>query len=478
MNTASQNELWSIDRLKPYANNARTHSREQIAQIAASIEEFGMVGAVVVRDGVLAKGHGTTEAVRSIYARGERVYPAPGRLDGAEPYPDGTIPVLDVSGWSDERFRAYVLADSKLALNAGWDETLLAAELADLRGAGFDLDVIGFSADELADLLDVDVEQDDGPQADDDAVPDEPVRPVSRRGDVWILGRHRLKCGDSTVLADVEDAVGGVGVECMWTDPPYNVAYEGKAGSIKNDDMEDGAFRQFLLDAFTCAFAVLKPGGAAYVAHADTEGYNFRGAFRDAGFKLSGCLIWRKNSLVLGRSDYQWQHEPILYGWKEGAAHRWYGERNKTTISEFEGQAFEQIGDRAWQIRIGEQTLIVEGDGVTVRDARPTVLTEEKPKKNGEHPTMKPVALIERYLLNSTKTGDVVLDLFGGSGSTLIACEKLGRAARLVELDEKFADVIVRRWQEYTGKEAALEDTGETFAQLQEARVGLNGGGE
>ena len=186
---------------------------------------------------------------------------------------------------------------------------------------------------------------------------------------------------------------------------------------------------------------------------------------------MSGCLIWRKNSLVLGRSDYQWQHEPILYGWKEGAAHRWYGERNKTTIQDFDGQEFQQIGESAWQIRIGEQTLLVEGEGVTVREARPTVRTEEKPKRNAEHPTMKPVALIEYYLLNSTKPGDIVLDLFGGAGSTLIACEKLGRAARLVELDEKFVDVIVRRWQDFTGKAAKLEATGATFGAIAADRL-------
>ena len=458
MNLAQRIELWPYDRLRPYERNARTHSTEQVAKIAASIAEFGFTNPILVDsdDGIIA-GHG--------------------RLMAAKELGLAEVPVIVLDHLTDAQRRAYILADNRLAELAGWDDSLLLAELQDLQADGFDIGLTGFSDDDLAGLLAT--ADDDGAagQTGEDDVPTENVVTTSRRGDVWVLGRHRLKCGDSTLLSDVEDAVGGAAVECMWTDPPYNVAYQGKAGSIKNDDMSDSAFRLFLHDAFVCAFAVLKPGGAAYVAHADTEGYNFRGAFRDAGFKLSGCLIWRKNSLVLGRSDYQWQHEPILYGWKEGAAHRWYGDRNKTTIAQFEGQTFEQIGESAWQIRIGEQTLIVEGDGLTVRDARPTVVTEEKPKRNGEHPTMKPVALIERYLLNSTKPGDVVLDLFGGSGSsTMIACEKLGRAARLVELDEKFADVIVRRWQDYTGKAATLAGTGQTFDDVVAGRAANDNG--
>ena len=202
------------------------------------------------------------------------------------------------------------------------------------------------------------------------------------------------------------------------------------------------------------------------MAHADTEGLNFRSAFKSAGFKLSGCLIWRKNSLVLGRSDYQWQHEPILYGWKEGAAHRWYGERNKTTIATVPGSPFAQNPDGSWQITVGETTLVVSGTNIEVHQEYPTVITEEKPKRNAEHPTMKPVALVERFLRNSTRMGDLVLDLFGGSGSTLIACEKTARINCSMELDPKFADVIVRRWQEYTGKQATLEGDGRTFDEV------------
>lgn len=451
---ASRIEQWPVDRLQPYERNARTHDAAQVTKIASSITEFGFTNPILVdsADGIIA-GHG--------------------RLMAAKELGLAEVPVIVLDHLTDAQRRAYILADNRLALDAGWDNDMLAAELEALQADGFDLGLTGFNDDELADLLD-DSGDEDGGSGDEDDVPDTPSRPTSRRGDVWVLGKHRLICGDSTCLTDIERLAAGELIECLWTDPQYNVAYEGTAGSIKNDDMEDGAFRQFLQDAFVCAFAVMKPGGAAYVAHADTEGYNFRGAFRDAGFKLSGCLIWRKNSLVLGRSDYQWQHEPILYGWKEGAAHRWYGERNKTTMVEFDGGLFDQIGENQYQITIGEQTLIVEGENLTVREARPSVITEEKPKRNAEHPTMKPVPLIERFLLNSTKRGDTVMDLFGGSGSTLIACEKLGRIARLCELDEKFVDVIVRRWQDFTGKAATLEATGQSFADVAEGRLPAN----
>ena len=442
MNLAQRIELWPLERLVPYARNARTHSPDQVAKIAASIAEFGFNNPILVdsADGIIA-GHGRLMAATKL-----------GLAD---------VPVIVLDHLSDAQRRAYVLADNKLAELAGWDRDMLATELAELEGEGFNLDLIGFSEDELHDLFtEVEVS---APVGSEDDVPDTPVVPTTVRGDVWLLGRHKLVCGDSTSPADVEKVAEVGSIECMWTDPPYNVAYKGAAGSIQNDDMEDGAFRQFLRDAFMCAFIVMKPGGAAYVAHADTEGLNFRAAFIEAGFKLSSCVIWRKNALVLGRSDYQWQHEPILYGWKEGAAHRWYGARNKTTIMEFGGGLFDQIGDNAWQIRIGEHTLLVEGKDLQVSEPRSSVVTEEKPKRSPEHPTMKPVPLIERFLVNSTRPGDTVLDLFGGSGSTLIACEKTGRLARLVELDEKFCDVIVRRWQEYTGREAVLEATGQTF---------------
>lgn len=445
--TPQKIENCQIKKLTCYENNARTHSKDQIGQIINSIKEFGFTNPILVdKNYEIIAGHGRYYAACEL---------------GME-----SVPVIMLSHLTDIQKKAYVIADNKLALNAGWNDELLAKELNALIGDDFDVSLLGFNDDELIELLGGG-DQSDSPGADEDDAPDIELKTTTRLGDVWLMDNHRLICGDSTSHDVLSKLMADEMAECLWTDPPYNVAYEGAAGKIKNDDMGSKEFNGFLYSAFLNAFAFMKAGGAAYIAHADTEGLNFRSAFLNAGFKLSSCLIWKKNSLVLGRSDYQWQHEPILYGWKEGAAHRWYGERNKTTIIEFESELFSQIADNKWQIEIGDRVLIVSGEGMQIEDAHPTVIFEEKPKKNGVHPTMKPVALIERMLLNSTRTGDIVLDLFGGSGSTMIACQKLGRAARLVELDEKFADVIVRRWQEYTGKKAYNALTGKSFDEIE-----------
>lgn len=439
---ACNTEMRAVADLVPYARNSRTHSSAQIDQVAASIRQWGWTMPVLVRaeDATIIAGHARVLAAE--------------RLGFSE------VPIVLAVGWTDEQVRAYVIADNKLALNAGWDEEILAQELSDLQELGFELDVIGFSDEELA-LLDPNAS---GGATDPDEVPEPGPSPVSRLGDVWILGRHRVTCGDSTSLEDIERVMGGVMADAMWSDPPYNVNYEGSAGKIENDHMEADQFAAFLLDAFVAAFAVMKPGAAAYIAHADTEGLAFRASFKSAGFKLSGCLIWRKNSLVLGRSDYQWQHEPILYGWKPGAAHRWFGGRKSTTIRELDsGSVFGINSDGTVTVRVGDQALIVSGTDLQVEAVEPTVIECEKPKASAEHPTMKPVALIEKMLRNSTRRGDIVLDMFGGSGSTLICCEMMERHARLVELDPKFVDVIVKRWQDFTEQAATLEADGRTF---------------
>lgn len=424
-------ETRPVDALIPYARNSRTHSDSQVAQIAASLDEFGMVGAIVVRDGVIAKGHGTLAAVRKLYAAGKRLYPPPGRSQGAEPFPDGTVPVLDASGWTDAQFRAFVIADNKLAEAAGWDEELLRLELGDLQGMGFDLDLIGFDSVELGNLLEPD------PKAgltDEDATPELQASPVSQPGDVWRLGPHRLMCGDSLSLDHVARLMDGHKADLIVTDPPYNVAYEGGTAdklTIQNDSMSGADFYRFLLDAYTAMFASAKDGAGIYVFHADSEGTNFRKALTDAGFKLAQCCVWVKQSLVLGRQDYHWQHEPVLYGWKPTGAHRWYSDRKQSTVWNF-----------------------------------------DRPSRNDVHPTMKPVALIEYPITNSSRGGDLVLDLFGGSGSTLIACEKTCRHARLMELDPRYCDVIVRRWQDFTGQQARLGESDMTFADIEAAREG------
>lgn len=406
-NPADKVEQWSIDRLVPYARNARTHSDDQVAQIAASIKEWGWTTPVLVdTDGGIIAGHGRTMAAR--------------RLGMTE------VPVMVADGWSEAKKRAYVLADNKLSLNAGWDNELLALELAEIGELGFDLDLTGFSADEIAALTPVEV---NAGLTDEDDVPEVSKNPVTVPGDVWILGNHRLMCGDSTSIEALEKLCGG-GVDMWLTDPPYNVAYEGKtkdALKIQNDSMGDDQFRQFLRDSYVAADAVMKAGAVFYIWHADSEGYNFRGAAQDAGWKVRQCLIWKKSTLVMGRQDYHWKHEPCLYGWKEGAGHLWAADRKQTTILEF-----------------------------------------DKPSRNGEHPTMKPVGLFEYQMLNNTKGGDIVLDSFGGSGTTLIAAEKNGRVARVMELDPKYCDVIIKRWQEFTGKMAVHAETGKPFAEVKD----------
>ena len=399
----------AVSTLIPYAKNSRTHDDAQVAQIASSIKEFGFRNPILV-DGVsVIAGHGRLLAAQKL------------KLD--------KVPTLDCSDMTPSQKKAYIIADNKIALNAGWDNAMLTIELQDLEDEGFDLTLTGFDDKELDALLNV-IEGTDG-LTDEDAVPDTPIEPKTKLGDIYILGNHRLMCGDSTSIDAVEKLIDGRPVDMWLTDPPYNVALgmnetpeEAKKRNrrtdgliVQNDSMGDKEFRQFLTDCVTAADSVMKAGAVFYIWHADSEGYNFRGACQDSGWKVRQCLIWKKSSLVMGRQDYHWMHEPCLYGWKEGAAHLWATDRKQTTILEF-----------------------------------------DKPSRNGQHPTMKPVELFEYQMLNNTKGGDIVLDSFGGSGTTLIAAEKHGRYARIMELDPKYCDVIVKRWEDFTGKKAVLSE--------------------
>lgn len=402
----------ATDALIPYARNSRTHSPEQVADLARSIEQFGFNNPVLIDEhNTLIAGHG--------------------RVMAAQRMGLAVVPAIRLPHLTDAQRRAYVIADNKLAEQAGWDMAALAREVEDLMAESFDVSLLGFGDDELAALLDehgTEPEGSGGGNTDDDAVPEVAVEPVTVLGDVWVMGKHRLMCGDSTSVSSLERLCAGSLVDMWLTDPPYNVAYEGKtkdALTIKNDAMGDEQFRQFLRDCYVAADAVMKPGAVFYIWHADVEGYNFRGAAKDAGWTVRQCLIWKKSVLVMGRQDYHWKHEPCLYGWKDGAGHFWASDRRQTTVLEF-----------------------------------------EKLARNGEHPTMKPVALFEYQMLNNTKKGGVVLDSFGGSGTTMIAAEKNGRVSRLMELDPKYCDVIVKRWQDFTGQQATLEGDGRTFAQV------------
>jgi DNA modification methylase len=386
-----------LDALIPYARNARTHSDAQVAQIAASIAEFGWTNPILVdgESGVIA-GHGRLLAARQL------------GLD--------RVPVIELADLTPLQKRAYVLADNQLALNAGWDDALLRVELADLKLGDFDLGLIGFDADTLDDLLADEVEQ--AGLTDDDAAPEVAAQAVSRPGDVWLLDEHKVLCGDATDADAYATLLGAELVDMVFTDPPYNVNYANTAKDrergthrpILNDNLGDD-FAGFLRRACEQMLAVTK--GAMYIAMSSSELDTLQAAFRAAGGKWSTFVIWAKNTFTLGRSDYQRQYEPILYGWRDGAEHYWCGARDQGDV---------------WFVN--------------------------KPTKNDLHPTMKPVELVERAVRNSSKTRDLVLDAFAGSGSTLIACEKTKRRARLIELDPKYVDVIVKRWQDYTGNRA------------------------
>ena len=304
---------------------------------------------------------------------------------------------------------AYIIADNRMAMDAGWDEELLRIEIEALQGADFDVSLTGFGEDEIADLF----AGEEQSAKDDDFDLTAALEKASfvERGDIWTVGRHRLMCGDATSAADVAALMDGKKANLIVTDPPYGVSFKSSDGlTIQNDSMKDEEFYTFLYNSFQCMAEHLESGGSAYVFHADTEGLNFRKAFIDAGFHLAGVCIWVKNSLVLGHSDYQWQHEPVLFGWKKGGKHSWYSDRRQTTI---------------WNY--------------------------DKPKRNKNHPTSKPLDLLGYPICNSSQENAIVLDTFGGSGSTLMACEQLNRICCMMELDEKYASVILRRYVEDTG---------------------------
>lgn len=376
-----------LKNLKPYENNPRKND-DAVKYVAESIKEFGFkVPIVIDKNNVIVAGHTRYKAAK--------------KLKMSE------VPCIIADDLTDEQIKAFRLADNKVAEKAEWDFDLLNAELDDI--IDLDMELFGFE----------DALQDDAEEAVEDEFEVElPPEPKSKLGDIYQLGNNRLMCGDSTVLEDVEKLMGGEQADMLLTDPPYNVNYEGKTKDklkIKNDQMGNDNFRQFLTDAFSNADMVMKPGAVFYIWHADSEGYNFWGACFDAGWTVRQCLIWNKNSMVMGRQDYQWKHEPCLYGWKEGAGHLWASDRKQTTVINF-----------------------------------------DKPTRNDMHPTMKPIPLFDYQIKNNTKGGDVVLDLFGGSGTTIMACEQNGRRGYSMEYDPRYVDVIIARWEKFTGEKAVL----------------------
>jgi DNA modification methylase len=405
-------EHWPIDQLVPYVRNPRTHTPEQITQVAGSIAEFGFVNPILVgTDHVIIAGHA--------------------RLAAAQKLGLTEVPVIVLRHLSEAQRRALVIADNRLALSAGWDEEMLRIELTALQDVDFNLDLTGFAEAELARLL---AEQ----QAlvgltDEDAAPALPEVPVTMPGDLWVLGSHRLLLGDATVAADVKRLMNGEAADLVFTDPPYNVDYEGYTEEklkIKSDRMSHAEFQQFLEATFRSYRSLVKTGASLYVCHSSSWQREFQDALEAAGFEVRCQVIWAKNTFAWGFGRYKFQHEPIFYAHVASQSDAWYGDKSQSTL---------------WQ--------------------------ENKPAANRLHPTMKPVELIERALINSSKAGDVVVDLFGGSGSTMIACERRSRKARLLEIDPKYADVITRRYQEYTGQPAVLDGDGRTFDEVARERL-------
>lgn len=383
-NTTTELQLVPIEKLVPYANNARTHSPEQIKKLRSSLREFGFINPVIIdRDYGVIAGHGRILAAQE---------------EGLE-----KVPCVFADHLTEAQKKAYIIADNRMAMDAGWDEEMLRVEIEALQAADFDPLLTGFDEKELADLF----ESEEDKVKDDDFDLSAALEKAAfvERGDVWIVGRHRLMCGDATSSEDVARLMDGKKANLIVTDPPYGVSFKSSSGlTIQNDSIKNEEFYSFLLSAFKNMADNLEKGGAAYVFHADTEGLNFRRAFIDAGFHLAGCCIWVKDSLVLGRSDYQWQHEPILYGFLQNGKHPWYSDRKQTTIWNF-----------------------------------------AKPKRNANHPTSKPLDLLSYPIGNSSQPNAIVVDTFGGSGSTMMACEQANRICFMMELDEKYASVILRR---------------------------------
>jgi site-specific DNA-methyltransferase (adenine-specific) len=412
-----------IKDLTPDPNNARQHDDKNLKAIQGSLKEFGQRKPIVItQSGVIVAGNGTVEAAK--------------RLGWLE------IQAVTVPGdWTPEQTKAFALADNRTAELASWNETTLNKQLEELEQAGFEISDWGFETPEIP-VLDIETFEDE--------VPEMPEKPNTNLGDLWQLGNHRLVCGDSTDSKVLSKALDGELADCVFTDPPYNVAYQGGTKdkmTIQNDDMGDAEFEKFIMGFYTASIENTKEGGPIYLCHPDKGGHIFRKLFVDSGWLLKQVLIWVKDSLVLSRSDYNWQHEPILYGWKPGAAHSWYGPFTNTTILELE--------KRDWA-KLSKDELV---EFITSGFESSTVIREKRPRRNDLHPTMKPIALVARMLKNSCIKNDRVLDPFGGSGSSLIACEQLGLRASVIELDPKYCDVIITRWENLTGQKAELLDS-------------------
>lgn len=435
--------LWPVEKLVPYANNPRKNDHA-VDRMVTVIKEFGFRIPLVVRsNGEIIDGHLRLKAALVMGLR--------------------EVPVLLADDMSLEQVRAFRLMVNRSSTWATWNEELLAEEISKLLEVNYDLILTGFDQSELDKLLRELV----ATEKDPDVIPAVPEMPVIKEGELWLLGNHRLMCGDSLNSLHVGHLMGGKSASMIWTDPPYNVNYEGKAGKIKNDKMSATEFDDFLLKAMQQMYAVLIPGGGIYVAHSEAgKGMAFRQAFSRAGFRFASCLIWNKGQSVLSRGDYHWQHEPILYGWKPGAAHKWYGNHKQKTVINADIPGILQQEDGSWTLLIDGVLYKISGQDTLVEKLAGTVINIPKPTKSELHPTTKPVDLVLSGVSNSSKSGAIVFEPFSGSGTTLIACEKLGRACCAMENDPRFVQVNIIRWQDFTGKQAVRDVDGMPLDEL------------
>ncbi len=436
-------EYIPIDKITPDEKNAKEHPQEQIEQIKKSIEDNGMNDPIAIwgKKNIIVEGHGRLMALKEL-----------GHTE---------VPVIRLDHLTDNQRKAYALIHNKTTMNSGFNEDILNEILQELAEVGIDMDVFGFEG--------FDIEEDDTEAQEDFYEPELPEQPKAKRGDIYQLGSHRLMCGDSTDEADVEKLLDGEEMDLCLTDPPYNVNYGEKVESlskvskekghdvfsysngsresstIENDNMDDESFYNFLFNFYTQMMNSLKPGGVFYICHADSEGYNFRKALKDAGGRMRQTLIWVKPHFVMGRQDYHWRHEPILYGWKEGAGHYYIDDRTQNTVWEDKPDIDNMKKEEMKQLL----KEIYEEDRIST-----SAIHEAKPTVSELHPTMKPIKLMGRFIKNSAKPGEKVIDFFGGSGSTLIACEQLNRTCYTMEYDPKYVDVIIDRWEALTGQKA------------------------
>lgn len=417
-------EKIQINQLKPYENNAKIHTPEQIEQIILSIREFGFNDPVAIdENNMIIEGHGRVLALQEMGAT--------------------EVEAIRLTGMTEEQKHAYIHVHNQLTMNTGFDIEILEQELKNITS--IDMGQFGFDLD-----FDIELHPEDFDD-DEPAGSIEAKEPRVKRGQIWQCGKHRIMCGDSTDPKDVDALCDGLTMDLCVTDPPYNVAYEGGTEehlTIMNDDMDDHRFYLFLRDFYIQMLRVLKPGGGFYIFHADSEGLNFRAALREAGCDIRQNLIWVKNALNLSRQDYQWKHEPILYGWKDGGAHYFIDDRCQTTV--FEDRPDLESMDRPQLLQTAKRLL------AALDQANTTILHENKPHRSELHPTMKPVPLVQRLIQNSSRRGDRVLDLFGGSGTTMMACDNCGRQAFIMELDPKYCDAAIERWETESGMEAVL----------------------